>query len=190
MANLRGRADPDDRPRARRQSRRRQPAADRHPDQRLLADRGGRGHDLGSRSNRAYAEIMRARGAMPVSYRDMAAAYPDLFETARAAETAMQRENPTQTPIEIFLIGVCVGFLALAYRRAGSRGPAGAVAVRPGADRPGGMAAPSGSAMSRSWAIPRRSLPVCHLPIRRRPSTTGSPLWRLLYCRRLRHRLR
>src|SRR5690242_20309229 len=54
----------------------------------------------------------------------MAAAYPDLFETARAAETALQRENPTQTPIDIFLIGVCVGFLSVGYRRTGSRGPA------------------------------------------------------------------
>ena len=30
----------------------------------------------------SLAEIMRARGAVPVGYRDMAAAYPDLFETA------------------------------------------------------------------------------------------------------------
>jgi putative DNA primase/helicase len=69
------------------------------------------------------AETMRARGAVPISYRDMAAAYPDLFETARAAETALQRENPTQTSIERFLIDVCVGFLSVTYRRTGSRGP-------------------------------------------------------------------
>ena len=72
----------------------------------------------------SLAEVMRARGGVPISYRDMAAAYPDLFSSARSAETALQRENPTQTSIEIYLIGVCVGFLSLPYRRTGTRGPA------------------------------------------------------------------
>ena len=39
-------------------------------------------------------------------------------------ETRCRRENPAQTPIEEFLIDVCAGFLSVAYRRTGSRGPA------------------------------------------------------------------
>ena len=41
------------------------------------------------------AEMMRARGAVPVSYRDMAAAYPDLFETARAGRDRDAAGKPT-----------------------------------------------------------------------------------------------
>jgi len=53
------------------------------------------------------AEIMRCRGAAPVNYRDMAAAYPDLFTSAHAAQMALIREigldinGLTQIPITI-----------------------------------------------------------------------------------------
>jgi hypothetical protein len=67
---------------------------------------------------------MRARGAVPVSYRDMAAAYPELFDSREVAKNALERENWGQTPIEEYLIGVCPQFLSIAYRRTGSRGPA------------------------------------------------------------------
>jgi putative DNA primase/helicase len=88
----------------------------------------------------SLARVMWARGAVPVSHRDMHAAYPDLFTSHRAAETAMQREaakwaeerNPTQTPIEYnYLIGVCVGYSSVTYRKAGSRGPAGRLLYDP-----------------------------------------------------------
>jgi putative DNA primase/helicase len=71
------------------------------------------------------AKVMRARGAVPISYPDMATAYPDLFSSAEAARKALIRENPGQMPIEEYLIGVCPGFLSISYRRTGSRGPAG-----------------------------------------------------------------
>ncbi len=72
----------------------------------------------------SLAEIMRARGAVPLSYADMAAAYPSLFPSAGAAEQALRRGNPLQTPIEEYLLGVCRGFLSFRYRRPGTRGPA------------------------------------------------------------------
>jgi putative DNA primase/helicase len=81
----------------------------------------------------ALARVMWSRGAVPLSYRDMARAYPDLFSSPKAAEHAMQREaaralegkNPPQTPIEYdYLIGVWGGFSLIKYRRPGSRGPA------------------------------------------------------------------
>jgi putative DNA primase/helicase len=71
------------------------------------------------------AEVMRARGAVPLGYADMAAAYPDLFTTAAAAEQALRRENPLQTSIRNLLIDVCRGFLVCQYRKRGSRGPPG-----------------------------------------------------------------
>jgi putative DNA primase/helicase len=73
----------------------------------------------------SLAQIMRARGAVPIGYADMAMAYPDLFSSADAARKALSRENPGQMPIEEYLIGVCPGFLSISYRRSGSRGPAG-----------------------------------------------------------------
>jgi putative DNA primase/helicase len=73
----------------------------------------------------SLAQIMRVRGAAPLSYGDMAAAYPDLFGTRDAAKMALTRENPEQIPIEKYLIGVCSGFLAISYRRESARGPAG-----------------------------------------------------------------
>ena len=42
------------------------------------------------------AEIMRARGALPINYADMATAYPDLFYSRDAAKMALTRENPEQ----------------------------------------------------------------------------------------------
>jgi hypothetical protein len=71
------------------------------------------------------AEIMRARRAVPISYPDMAMAYPNLFSSAEAARKVLMRENRGQMPIEEYLIGVCPGFLSISYRRPGSRGPAG-----------------------------------------------------------------
>ena len=73
----------------------------------------------------SLAQIMRARAAVPLSYADMAAAYPDLFASRAAAKMALTRENPEQMPIEKYLIGVCSGFSAIGYRREGARGPAG-----------------------------------------------------------------
>ena len=73
----------------------------------------------------SLAQIMRARGAVPLSYADMAAAYPDLFAGRDAAKMALTRENPEQMPIEKYLIGVCSGFSAIGYRRRGARGPTG-----------------------------------------------------------------
>jgi putative DNA primase/helicase len=77
-----------------------------------------------SRIQPSLAQIMRARAAVPLSYADMAAAYPDLFVSRDAAKMALTRENPEQMPIEKYLIGVCSGFRAIGYRRQGARGPA------------------------------------------------------------------
>jgi putative DNA primase/helicase len=41
----------------------------------------------------SLVQIMRARGAMPLSYADMAAAYPDLLVTRAAAKMALTRET-------------------------------------------------------------------------------------------------
>lgn len=73
----------------------------------------------------SLAQIMRARGAVPLSYADMAAAYSDLFVSRDAAKMALTRENPEQMPIEKYLIGVCSRFSAISYRRDCARGPAG-----------------------------------------------------------------
>ena len=72
------------------------------------ADRGRRGRRPGTAIQPTLAEIMRARGAVPLSYRDMAAAYPDLFPSAARAEkgAAIRRKPPTNSYRE-FLIGVC-----------------------------------------------------------------------------------
>jgi putative DNA primase/helicase len=77
------------------------------------------------------AEIMRSRGAIPLNYRDMATAYPDLFPSDHAAQMALLRENPSQTPIEKYLIGECDGFRRIEYRRKGSRGPASKLLYKP-----------------------------------------------------------
>jgi len=53
---------------------------------------------------------MRGGGTVPLSYADMAAAYPDLFTGGEAARKALARENPGQSPIEEYLIGVVRGF--------------------------------------------------------------------------------
>jgi putative DNA primase/helicase len=76
-------------------------------------------------------EVMRARGAVPVNYADMAAAHPDLFPSAEAARKALERENPGQTSIREFLIDVCPGFPGVSYRRRGTRGPAGRLLYYP-----------------------------------------------------------
>jgi putative DNA primase/helicase len=74
-----------------------------------------------------HAEVMRSRGAVPLSYADMVAAYPDLFPSPMA----LNRENPEQMPIENRFIGVCSGFCLARYRRRGSRGPAGRLLYNP-----------------------------------------------------------
>jgi putative DNA primase/helicase len=71
------------------------------------------------------AKVMWARGAVPMSFGDMAASYPDLFPSRDAAQKALNRENPGQTSIESYLLDVCPGFQSITYRRAGARGPAG-----------------------------------------------------------------
>jgi hypothetical protein len=76
-------------------------------------------------------EVMRARGAVPLGYADMRAAYADLFPSAEAARKALARENPGQTSIREFLIDVCPGFLGVSYRRRGSKGPAGCLLYDP-----------------------------------------------------------
>jgi hypothetical protein len=96
------------------------------------------------------AQIMRARGAVPLGYVDMATAYPDLFPTADAARMTLTREaknpeqtpigegpsdpsteNPEQTPIGYISIGICSGFSRQRYRRRGARGPAGVLLYDP-----------------------------------------------------------
>jgi hypothetical protein len=48
------------------------------------------------------AHVMRAAGAVPLSYTDMATAYPELFPSRQAARKTIKREaeNRGQTPIE------------------------------------------------------------------------------------------
>jgi len=70
------------------------------------------------------AAVMRARGAIPVNYRDMAVAYPDLFPSGEAARKVFDRGNPGRMPIDKYLIGVYPRFSAVEYRRKRSRGPA------------------------------------------------------------------
>jgi putative DNA primase/helicase len=73
----------------------------------------------------SYAEVMRARGAVPTRYRDMAAAYPELFASADAARMALSREaaaaTSEQTPIERDVIGVCSELTRARYRLTGER---------------------------------------------------------------------
>lgn len=71
------------------------------------------------------AKVMWARGAVPMSFGDMAASYPDLFPSRDAAQKALNRGNPRQTSIESYLLDVCPGFQPIVYRRVGTRGPAG-----------------------------------------------------------------
>jgi hypothetical protein len=85
----------------------------------------------------SFAELMCARGAVPVSPRDMSRAYPDLFKDQEAAKYAMKREAKEwsrsgvsgdkggKTPMEIdYLISVLPLFSSIAYRRPGARGRA------------------------------------------------------------------
>jgi hypothetical protein len=71
------------------------------------------------------AEIMRARGAVPVRPRDAAAAHADLFPSEDAAKKALIREaestNPGQTSIRDYLIDKCPGFAVATYRLDGER---------------------------------------------------------------------
>ncbi len=72
-------------------------------------------------------EIMRSRGAVPTTYRDMATAYPDLFTSEDAARNSLTRKSALdinsftsfggQTPKESYLIGVCPGFLSIPFKR-------------------------------------------------------------------------
>ncbi len=78
-------------------------------------------------------DIMRSRGAVPSTHADQFACYPDLFKNAKAAEDAARRDrrNPPKTPIEESYIGKFGGFLSVAYRKRGSRGPAGRLLFDP-----------------------------------------------------------
>jgi hypothetical protein len=108
------------------------------------------------------AEVMRARGAVPLGYADMAAAHRDLFITAGAAEQALRRENPLQTSIRIFLIDVCKGFLVCQYRKRGSRGPPGRLLYDPARIDP------------RAWLTERLG-EVIVLPAAAEPAPRASP---------------
>lgn len=77
------------------------------------------------------AEVMRARGAVPLQYADMAACHPDLFDSAEAARKALTRENPGQTSIRGSLIDKCPGFQAWGYHKRGKRGPPGELLYDP-----------------------------------------------------------
>jgi putative DNA primase/helicase len=79
----------------------------------------------------SLARVMRARGAVPTSYGDMARAYPDLFPSGDAARMALRRENPEQTLISYILYKALFGVSSIPYRRAGSRGPAGQLLFDP-----------------------------------------------------------
>ena len=153
----------------------RQPAADRHPDQRRVADRGRRGDDLGgdtAEPRRGDARPRRRAG--PLRRHGGRVSRPVRRRRARPRWRSA-RENPGQTPIEEYLIGVCPGFLSVAYRRPGTRGPAGRLLYDAGGSiRRRGW--PSGLARSRSWARPRRS--------RRRSLKSRRKTCRFLSCSR------
>ena len=48
-----------------------------------------------------FVEVMGARGAVPSTWADMAACYPDLAVSGDAARFAYAREYPDQTPIVV-----------------------------------------------------------------------------------------
>jgi putative DNA primase/helicase len=75
---------------------------------------------------------MWARGAVPMSYGDMALAYKDLFPSAEAARKALKRETQDKSLIGyIYHIRRLSGVSAISYRRTGSRGPAGKLLFDP-----------------------------------------------------------
>jgi len=76
-------------------------------------------------------DVMCAHGAIPLGYRDMADAYPDLFPTRDTAKMAIRRENPEQTSIKSIPYRRMFRVSAVRYRRAGSRGPAGTLFYDP-----------------------------------------------------------
>jgi len=84
-------------------------------------------------------DVMRARGAIPLGYADQARTYPDLFSSAKAAElaAAAQRKKPPLNVYENLLIDKLGGFLALPYRRGGTRGPPGRLLYDPARIDPG-----------------------------------------------------
>jgi putative DNA primase/helicase len=109
----------------------------------------------------SLVKVMWARGAVPVSYQDMASAYPDLFDSAEAARKALKRQNPGQTPIEyISFAGVCPGFLSVAYRRPGSRGPAGRLLYDPARIDPAAWLAEHLGATVATEAVRRAPAPI------------------------------
>jgi putative DNA primase/helicase len=69
----------------------------------------------------ADAEIMAARGAVPIPYGHMASAYPDLFPSEDGARKAMEREN-AGAPLEEYLVRLRPEFLVIDYR-VSARGP-------------------------------------------------------------------
>jgi putative DNA primase/helicase len=129
----------------------------------------------------SLVKVMWARGALPVPYKDMAAAYPDLFESQAAAKKAMQREmaewlkrqpqtqNRGQTPIEsYYLIGVCPRFSLITYRRPGSRGPAGRLLFDPERIDP------------TAWLAEHLGATVTTEALRRAPTPRGIPMVEVL----------
>ena len=76
-------------------------------------------------------DVMCAVGAVPLGYRDMAEAYPDLFPSRDAAKMAIRRTNQEQTSIASLLYRRMFRVSGVGYRRTGSRGPAGKLLYDP-----------------------------------------------------------
>jgi putative DNA primase/helicase len=77
-------------------------------------------------------KIMLARGAMPMSRRDAAKAYSDLLPSREAAKKAMGGVNWGNSLNEyLYILRRIPQFLAIPYRRTGSRGPAGTLLYDP-----------------------------------------------------------
>lgn len=128
-----------------------------------------------------FARVMWARGAVPVSCRDMAAAYPDLFKDRKAAEYTINREaaewmrsegvgqNHPKMPIQLYyLISVLGWFSSVAYRRAGSRGPVGRLLYDPERIDPA------------AWLSERLGATVCPTAEKTAPQAARSPTRRVV----------
>ena len=72
----------------------------------------------------SFAEIMRARGAVPLSYATWRRPTLTCSPMPTGPRTASAPRKPRNSPIEEYLIGVLRGFSSIPYRRTGSRGPA------------------------------------------------------------------
>ena len=129
------------------------------------ADRGGRGRRPGTRSSRPSP-----RSCAPAApCRSATATWPRRTLICSRAPTPREwrssRENPEQMPIEKYLIGVCSGFLSVAYRRTGSRGPAGRLLYDPARIDPAAwLAERIGEVTILGEAVPVETEPVAEQP--------------------------